>query len=138
MSNGSSELHSRGSHLGLIRFLAKTMNITIVGSGYVGLMTEACFLQVGHHATCADKNEPKVVDADFGLVKELSTRRSSSTAATGFDRQQSKDKGWQFRTPEQFAAEQAVIKALKKEWLEQEKARRTPRKKSGTSKASAS
>ena len=49
-----------------------------------------------------------------------------------------KDKGWQFRTPEQFAAEQAVIKALKKEWLEQEKAKRTPPKKSGTSKASAS
>jgi hypothetical protein len=49
-----------------------------------------------------------------------------------------KDKGWQFRTPEQFWAEQAVIKALKKELLEQEKAKRTPRKKSGTSKASAS
>ena len=39
-------------------------------------------------------------------------------------------------TPEQFAAEQAVIKALKKKWLEQEKVKRTPRKKSGTSKAS--
>jgi hypothetical protein len=49
-----------------------------------------------------------------------------------------KDKGWQFRTPEQFAAEQAVIKALKKKWLEQEKVKPTPRKKSGTSKASAS
>jgi hypothetical protein len=43
-----------------------------------------------------------------------------------------KDKGWQFRTPEQFAAEQAVIKALKKEWLEQEKVKRTPRKKSAS------
>jgi hypothetical protein len=49
-----------------------------------------------------------------------------------------KDNGWQFRTPEQFAAEQAVIKALKKKWLEQEKVKRAPRKKSGTSKASAS
>ena len=49
-----------------------------------------------------------------------------------------KDKGWQFRTPEQFAAEQAVIKALKKKWLEQEKVKRTPRKNRGTSKASAS
>jgi hypothetical protein len=45
-----------------------------------------------------------------------------------------KDKGWQFRTPEQFWAEQAVIKALKKKWLEQEKVKR----KSGTSKASTS
>jgi hypothetical protein len=49
-----------------------------------------------------------------------------------------KDKGWQFRTPEQFAAEQSVIKALKKKWLEQEKVKRTPRQKGGTSKASAS
>jgi hypothetical protein len=49
-----------------------------------------------------------------------------------------KDKGWQFRTPEQFAAEQAVIKALKKKWLEQEKVKRTPRKNRGTSKASGS
>ena len=49
-----------------------------------------------------------------------------------------KDKGWQFRTPEQFAAEQAVIKALKKESLQQEKVKPTPRKKSGISKASAS
>ena len=49
-----------------------------------------------------------------------------------------KDKGWQFRTPEQFAAEQKVIKALKKKWLEQEKGKQTPRKKSGTSKGSAS
>lgn len=50
-----------------------------------------------------------------------------------------KDKGWQFRTPEQFAAEQAVIKALKKK-SEQEPVKRTPQKKgkSGTSKANAS
>jgi len=38
-----------------------------------------------------------------------------------------KDKGWQFRTPEQFAAEQAVIKGLKKK-PEQEKG--TPHQKS--------
>jgi UDP-N-acetyl-D-mannosaminuronate dehydrogenase len=47
------------------------MNITIVGPGYVGLVTGACFAQVGHHATCVDNNEQKVADADFGLVKEL-------------------------------------------------------------------
>jgi hypothetical protein len=40
-------------------------------------------------------------------------------------------------TKKQFAAEQAVIKALKKK-AEQEQVRRTPRKKSGTSKANAS
>jgi hypothetical protein len=40
-----------------------------------------------------------------------------------------KDKGWQFRTPEQFAAEQSVIKTLKKK-AEQEKP--APLKKGGT------
>jgi len=40
-----------------------------------------------------------------------------------------KDKGWEFRTPEQFAAEQAVIKALKKK---PEQVKRTPRRKSRT------
>jgi hypothetical protein len=49
-----------------------------------------------------------------------------------------KDKGWQFRTPEQFAAEQAVIKPLKKKWLEEEKAKRRPGTENATSKASAS
>lgn len=43
----------------------------IVGSGYVGLVTGACFAQVGHHVICMDNNEQKVADADFGLVKEL-------------------------------------------------------------------
>ena len=47
------------------------MNITIVGSGYVGLVTGACFAQVGHHIICVDNNEQKVADADFGRVKEF-------------------------------------------------------------------
>ena len=47
------------------------MNMIIVGSGYVGLVTGACFAQVGHHVICMDNNEQKVADADFGLVKEL-------------------------------------------------------------------
>ena len=46
-----------------------------------------------------------------------------------------KDKGWQFRTPEQFAAEQSVIKTLKKK-AEQEKP--APRKKGGTKNTSVS
>jgi len=45
------------------------MNITTVGSGYIGLVTGACFAQVGHHIICVNNNEQKV--ADFGLVKEL-------------------------------------------------------------------
>jgi UDPglucose 6-dehydrogenase len=36
------------------------MKITIIGSGYVGLTTGACFAEVGHHVLCVDNNERKV------------------------------------------------------------------------------
>lgn len=36
------------------------MNISIVGSGYVGLVTGACFSEVGHHVICIDNNQKKV------------------------------------------------------------------------------
>jgi UDPglucose 6-dehydrogenase len=36
------------------------MNITSVGSGYVGLVTGACFAEFGVHVTCVDKDEEKI------------------------------------------------------------------------------
>lgn len=36
--------------------------ITIVGTGYVGLVTGTCFAEVGHHVVCVD-NDPAKVDA---------------------------------------------------------------------------
>jgi UDPglucose 6-dehydrogenase len=38
------------------------MDISIVGSGYVGLVTGACFADVGHNVICVD-NDPRKVDA---------------------------------------------------------------------------
>lgn len=37
------------------------MKITIIGTGYVGLVTGACFAEVGHHVVCVD-NDPKKVE----------------------------------------------------------------------------
>lgn len=36
------------------------MKLTIIGSGYVGLTTGACFAQVGHHVVCVDNNPAKI------------------------------------------------------------------------------
>jgi UDPglucose 6-dehydrogenase len=36
------------------------MDISIIGSGYVGLVTGACFADVGHNVTCVDNDQKKV------------------------------------------------------------------------------
>ena len=38
------------------------MDLSIVGSGYVGLVTGACFADVGHNVVCVD-NDPRKVEA---------------------------------------------------------------------------
>jgi UDPglucose 6-dehydrogenase len=44
------------------------MNITIVGSGYVGLVTGACFADVGHDVICVDNNLKRIETLRQGLV----------------------------------------------------------------------
>ena len=36
------------------------MKITMIGTGYVGLVTGTCFAEFGHHVTCVDKVEEKI------------------------------------------------------------------------------
>src|ERR1051325_5157852 len=36
------------------------MNIAVIGTGYVGLVTGACFAEFGNHVICVDKDEEKI------------------------------------------------------------------------------
>lgn len=43
------------------------MNVTIIGTGYVGLVTGACLAEAGHQVVCVDNNEQKVTDMKQGI-----------------------------------------------------------------------
>lgn len=44
------------------------MNITVIGAGYVGLVTGACFAELGNHVTCVDVNEAKIQNLQQGIL----------------------------------------------------------------------
>ncbi len=44
------------------------MNIAVVGTGYVGLVTGTCLAETGNHVICVDINEDKVKKMQSGIV----------------------------------------------------------------------
>src|SRR5437763_1246396 len=44
------------------------MNLTIIGTGYVGLVTGACFAEVGHRVICVDNDPAKVKTLQAGGI----------------------------------------------------------------------
>ena len=44
------------------------MHVTIIGSGYVGLVSGACFADFGHEVTCVDKDADKIAALERGQM----------------------------------------------------------------------
>ena len=44
------------------------MRITMIGTGYVGLVSGACFADFGHQAICVDKDESKIAALKRGEI----------------------------------------------------------------------
>ena len=44
------------------------MHITMIGTGYVGLVSGACFSEFGHHVVCMDKDEEKIAALERGEI----------------------------------------------------------------------
>ncbi|APG65050.1 UDP-glucose 6-dehydrogenase [Tenacibaculum todarodis] len=44
------------------------MKITVIGTGYVGLVTGVCFSETGSNVTCVDLNQEKIADLNKGIL----------------------------------------------------------------------
>lgn len=44
------------------------MKITVIGTGYVGLVTGACLAELGNHVTCMDIDEAKIEGLKQGVM----------------------------------------------------------------------
>ena len=58
------------------------MDLSIIGSGYVGLVTGACFAEVGHNVICVDNDPRKVEALQAGRSRSTSPALKKSFIAT--------------------------------------------------------
>lgn len=44
------------------------MNVAVIGTGYVGLVSGSCLAELGHHVTCVDTDADKVARLQAGMI----------------------------------------------------------------------
>jgi UDPglucose 6-dehydrogenase len=44
------------------------MNLTVIGTGYVGLVTGTCFAEMGNQVTCVDVDQAKIAKLEQGMI----------------------------------------------------------------------
>ena len=44
------------------------MKISVIGSGYVGLVTGACFSEFGYEVVCIDKDKKKIAQLKKNII----------------------------------------------------------------------
>ena len=59
------------------------MRIAMIGTGYVGLVSGACFADFGHHVTCVDKEASKIASLLGGEMPIYEPGLAELVARTG-------------------------------------------------------
>jgi UDP-glucose 6-dehydrogenase len=57
------------------------MKVTVIGTGYVGLVTGTCLAEVGNDVFCLDLDETKIADLRPATFRSMSKDWRSSSAA---------------------------------------------------------
>ena len=64
----------------------ESLNVGVLGAGYVGLVTGACLAHVGHRVTCLDKDEERIATLEEGRVPFYEPGLEELVASRGADR----------------------------------------------------